>query len=103
MEAISAMEMLTRLKKKTTMMYIYIRPAVPPLPRPKTMVLKRPQSIDLQQAHIGTLQTYPSIACHVCIRIIANPKMDKNPKFRYGAVVSLPSLTKVDGTLIYPK
>jgi hypothetical protein len=29
--------------------------------------------------------------------------MDKNPKFRYGAVVSLPSLTKVDGTLIYPK
>src|SRR5258707_111037 len=33
MEAISAIEMLTRVKKITTMMYRYIRPAVPPFPR----------------------------------------------------------------------
>jgi hypothetical protein len=44
MEAISAIEMLTRLKKTTTMMYRYIRPAVPPFPRPKTMVLEGLQS-----------------------------------------------------------
>ena len=83
-EPISAIDVLTQINPIQQIRYIQIMPAVPPSIRPIVDVLTCLETV-LNFSFL--FPTYPSIVSQLAIKIIENPKMETNLKFRYAVSV----------------
>lgn len=81
-EAISAMEVLTSMNPIQHTKNIHIKPAVPPLRSPMVETLQVTSFIS-QPIIILLGIAYLKENSHDAIKIMENPKMDKNRKFLY--------------------
>ena len=86
-EPISAIEVFTHMKPAQAIRYIQIKPAVPPLISAMIEVLPLCQ-LFTQLPGKCSATTDPNAVSHVAIRIMENPKMETNRKFRYAQTIS---------------